>query len=140
MILIDFDDLYYQTIQYIEEEYSREEKLRRYIEWELHLLRSLGFGLDLDKCVVSGSKEDLKFVSPKTGCAVSSKSSSGWEKKLLVLPEFLVSRKSAEIISLADLESGFKLTEYFIRKSLQPVKSFQIDKFFRSRNRVLSLN
>ena len=137
---VNFDDLYNKTIICIEGEHTTKEKLRRYIEWELQLLKSLGFGLDLAKCVVSGSKEDLKFVSPKTGCAVSSKSAIGWEKKLIALPEFLGNRKSVEILSLADLENGLKLTEYFIRKNLQPVKQFQIDKFFRSRNRVLSLN
>ena len=137
---VDFDDLYHQTIMYIDGEHSSKEKLRRYVEWELQLLKSLGFGLDLDKCVVSGSKKDLKFVSPRSGCAVSSKSSVGWEKKLLVLPEFLGSRRSEEILSIADLENGFKLTEYFIKKSLQPVKGFQSDKFFGLRNRVLSLS
>ena len=137
---VDFDDLYHQTILYVEGEHSTIEKLRRYVEWELQLLTSLGFGLDLAKCVVSGSKKDLKFVSPKSGCAVSSKSSVGWEKKLLVLPDFLGDKKSAKILSIADLENGFKLTEYFIKKNLNAVKAFQIDHFFRLRNRVLSLN
>ena len=137
---LDFDDLYHQTIMCIEGKHSIEEKLRRYVEWELQLLTSLGFGLDLAKCVVSGSKKDLKFVSPKSGCAVSSKSSVGWEKKLLVLPDFLGDRKSANILSIADLESGFKLTEYFIKKNLNPVKGFRTDHFFGLRNRVLSLN
>ena len=43
-----------------------------------------------------------------------------------------------EGISKADLENGFKLTEFFIRKNLQPVKQFQFELFFRSRNRLLS--
>ena len=124
----------------IEGKHRIEEKLRRYVEWELQLLTSLGFGLDLAKCVVSGSKKDLKFVSPKSGCAVSSKSSVGWEKKLLVLPEFLVNRKSVNISSTTDLENGFKLTEYFIKKNLNPVKRFQTSHFFRLRNRVLAIN
>ena len=106
----------------------------------MQLLSSLGFGLDLSKCVVSGSKKDLKFVSPKSGCAVSSKSGVGWEKKLLVLPDFLGDMKSAKILSIADLENGFKLTEYFIKKNLNPVKGFRKDHFFKLRNRVLSLN
>ena len=137
---VDFEELYHETIMYIEGEYSKEEKLQKYIEWELQLLKSLGFGLDLEKCILSGSKKDLKFVSPKSGCAVSSTSSVGWEKKLLVLPDFLVNRKSANILSKADLENGFKLTEYFIKKYLQPVKQFQKDHFFRLRNRIFSLN
>ena len=137
---LDFDDLYHQTIMCIEGKHRIEEKSRRYVEWELQLLTSLGFGLDLAKCVVSGSKKDLKFVSPKSGCAVSSKSSLGWEKKLLVLPDFLGDRKSANILSIADLENGFKLTEYFIKKNLNPVRGFQKDHFFRLRNRGLSRN
>ena len=137
---VDFDALYNQTIICIEEEHSIKEKLRKYIEWELQLLKSLGFGLDLAKCIVTGSKEDLKFVSPKSGCAVSGKSSVGWEKKLLVLPKFLVEKQSSENIPTAEFQYGLKLTEYFIKKNLQPVKRLQIDQFFRSRNRLLSFN
>ena len=81
----------------IDGEYSKKEKLQKYIEWELQLLKSLGFGLDLEKCIVSGSKKDLKFVSPKSGCAVSRKSSVGWEKKLLILPDFLCGKVLTEI-------------------------------------------
>ena len=77
---VNFDELYYKTIMYIEGEQTIEEKLQRYVKWEIQLLKSLGFGLDLGKCIVSGSKKDLKFVSPKSGCAVSSKSGVGWEK------------------------------------------------------------
>ena len=135
---ISFDELYHQTILYIERDCNAKEKLGKYIQWELQLLKSLGFGLDLGKCVVSGSKDDLKFVSPRSGCAVSRKSSVGWEKKLLVLPGFLCGKVLPEIESKADLENGFKLTEFFIRKNLQPVKQFQFELFFRSRNRLLS--
>ena len=136
---VEFDELYNKTIQYIEGEFPTREKFRKYIEWELELLKSLGFGLDLGKCVVSGSKEDLKFVSPKSGCAVSRRSSIGWEKKLLVLPDFLWNTNLTNSLSKADLNNGFKLTEYFIKKNLQPVKRFQMDAFFNLRNRVLSL-
>ena len=135
---VDFDELYNKTIQYVEGEFQTKERFSKYIEWELQLLKSLGFGLDLGKCVVSGSKEDLKFVSPKSGCAVSKKSSIGWEKKLLALPEFLWCPNSTSSVSNADLDNGFKLTEYFIKKNLQPVKRFQIDPLFHMRNRILS--
>ncbi len=134
---VDFDELYHKTILYIEGDFSTQDKFRKYIEWELQLLKSLGFGLDIGKCVVTGSKEDLKFVSPKSGCAVSRQSSVGWEKKLLTLPDFLLSSKSVENLSKADLEDGFKLTEYFIKKHLQPVRSFQMESFFNLRNRVI---
>ena len=135
---VNFDELYYKTIMYIEGEQTIEEKLQRYVEWEIQLLKSLGFGLDLGKCVVSGSKRDLKFVSPKSGCAVSGKSGVGWEKKLLILPKFLGGNRVSEIPSKYDLENGFKLAEFFIKKNLHPVKRFQLESFFKSRNRVLS--
>ena len=43
------------------------------VRWELGLLDELGFGLDLGRCAVTGSAEDLTYVSPKTGRAVSRK-------------------------------------------------------------------
>ena len=42
-----------------------------YFKWELEFLATLGFGLDLEKCAVTGSTGDLKFISPKSGRAVS---------------------------------------------------------------------
>ena len=37
-----------------------------YLKWELALLEEMGFGLDLSRCAVTGSEDDLKFVSPRT--------------------------------------------------------------------------
>ena len=45
--------------------------LLAYFKWELEFLETLGFGLDLKTCAVTGSTEDLMFISPKTGRAVS---------------------------------------------------------------------
>ena len=42
-----------------------------YVRLELGLLQELGFGLDLTKCAATGATEDLAYVSPKTGRAVS---------------------------------------------------------------------
>ena len=137
---VDFEELYHKPIMYIEGEHSKEEKLQKYIEWELQLLKSLGFGLDLGRCVVSGSKDDLKFVSPRSGCAVSGKSGVGWEEKLLILPQFLNNNGPMKLVSKTDIEYGFKLTEFFIKKNLQPTRNIQLDKFFSTRNRLLSLD
>ena len=137
---ISFDNLYHRTIHFLEKKCSTKEKLREYIEWELQLLKSLGFGLDLGRCVVSGSKDDLKFVSPRSGCAVSGKSGVGWEEKLLILPQFLNNNGPMKLVSKTDIENGFKLTEFFIKKNLQPTRNIQLDKFFSTRKRVLSLD
>lgn len=42
-----------------------------YLRWEVALLEELGYGLDLDECAVTGKTQDLIYVSPKTGRAVS---------------------------------------------------------------------
>ena len=57
----------------------------RYAAWELALLAELGFGLDLAACAVTGAREELVWVSPKSGRAVSRAGAAGWEDKLLVV-------------------------------------------------------
>lgn len=57
--------------------------------YELLVLGQLGFGLDLAQCVVSGSTEDIAFVSPRSGGAVSRTAAAGYEERLLALPAFL---------------------------------------------------
>ena len=41
------------------------------VRFELKLLDDLGFGLDLERCAATGSNDDLAYVSPKSGRAVS---------------------------------------------------------------------
>jgi len=57
--------------------------------YELLVLAELGFGLDLSRCALTGARDDLGFVSPKSGRAVSRASAAGHEAKLLPLPAFL---------------------------------------------------
>lgn len=57
--------------------------------YELLLLAELGFGLDLTRCVVTGSGTDIAFISPKSGGAVSRGAAFGYEDRLLPLPAFL---------------------------------------------------
>ena len=61
----------------------------RYAAWELALLAELGFGLDLAACAVTGAAEDLVWVSPKSGRAVSRAAGAAWADRLLPLPGFL---------------------------------------------------
>ncbi|OIQ06617.1 MAG: DNA repair protein RecO [Rhodobacteraceae bacterium CG2_30_10_405] len=58
----------------------------RYLRWELGLLEELGFGLDLARCAVTGSRDDLAYVSPRTGRAVSRQGAGEWADRLLALP------------------------------------------------------
>tara|TARA_Y100001970_G_C14129129_1_gene800662 strand:- start:8 stop:721 length:714 start_codon:yes stop_codon:yes gene_type:complete len=87
--------------------------LEDYVKWELFLLKKIGFGLELNKCIVSNSSKSLSFVSPKSGCAVSKEAAIGWESKLLPLPSFLISSNKA---NTADIKNGLSLTTFFLLK------------------------
>src|SRR5260370_585266 len=60
-----------------------------YVAWECGLPTALGFGLDLGRCAVTGTSEDLAYVSPRTGRAVSRSAGTPYHDKLLPLPGFL---------------------------------------------------
>jgi len=81
------------------------------VRFELHLLGELGFGLELDRCAATGTREDLIYVSPKSGCAVSRQAGEAWKDRLLRLPSFLTGRADP---SLQDIADGFALTGYFL--------------------------
>jgi DNA repair protein RecO (recombination protein O) len=83
-----------------------------YVKWELGLLGELGFGLDLSECAATGSNDDLIYVSPKSGKAVSASAGEPYKDKLLPLPDFL--KASGIPGNLDDAANGAKLTGYFL--------------------------
>jgi DNA repair protein RecO (recombination protein O) len=85
------------------------------VRWELGLLEELGFGLDLSTCAATGSSNELAYVSPKTGRAVSSGAGAPYHDKLLALPAFTVGRGDAGIDDVLD---GFKLTGFFLDRHI----------------------
>lgn len=85
------------------------------VRYELLLLAELGFGLDLQTCVASGIEEDLDFVSPRSGAAVSRGAAYGYEAKLLPLPAFLRDGGAAEWPAIFD---GLRLTGHFLARDI----------------------
>jgi DNA repair protein RecO (recombination protein O) len=81
-----------------------------YIYWELGLLKDIGFGLDLSKCAVTGETENLTFVSPKTGRAVTRAGAGIYADKMLRLPGFM----SGGGLGEDDVTEGLKLTGHFL--------------------------
>ena len=63
--------------------------------FELDFLAELGFGLDLSSCAATGAKDDLIYVSPKSGRAVSRAAGEAYRDRLLRLPAFLHERRRA---------------------------------------------
>jgi DNA repair protein RecO (recombination protein O) len=88
------------------------------VRFELQILTELGFGLDLSTCASTGQSDDLGYVSPKSGRAVSRVAGAPWGDRLLRLPAFLSDASSPSPDDLAD---GFALTGYFLaRHVLEP--------------------
>lgn len=85
------------------------------VRFELLFLTELGFGLDLERCAATGEREDLIYVSPKSGCAVSAAAGKPYKDKLLALPAFL---RSGEAIAIdgKEIADGFTLTGYFLER------------------------
>ncbi len=86
-----------------------------YLQWELALLEEMGFGLDLTRCAVTGAREGLLYVSPKTGRAVSQAGAGDWADRLLPLPQVLLGKGATPD---AEIAQGFETTGYFLRHKL----------------------
>jgi DNA repair protein RecO (recombination protein O) len=81
--------------------------------FELMLLAELGFGLDLSRCAATGAADDLGYVSPKSGRAVSRCAGEPWHDRLLPLPAFLLDDAPARPSS-GELADGFAVTGFFL--------------------------
>ena len=88
--------------------------LPRYVEWELGLLNQLGYGLDLTECAATGSTDDLVFVSPRTGCAVSAGAGAPYREKLFDLPTFFMTSDPAPMSE--DIHMGLRITGHFLAR------------------------
>ena len=84
--------------------------------FELGLLDDLGFGLDLERCAATGTNDDLAYVSPKSGRAVSRSAGEPYGDRLLKLPRFLLDPASAAPAEPQELAQAFALTGYFLAR------------------------
>jgi len=85
-----------------------------YVRFEAGLLQDLGFELDFSKCTVTGSMDDLIYVSPRTGRAVSRDAGEPYKDRLLVLPPFLLSAQGG--LGEGDIRAGLDLTGHFLEQ------------------------
>lgn len=81
------------------------------VRYELLVLAELGFGLDLDRCAVTGSNDDLVAVSPRSGRAVSATEAEPYSGKLLPLPKFA---REGGAASWPEIRDGLELSGYFL--------------------------
>ncbi len=86
-----------------------------YLRWEMRLLDEMGFGLDLATCAVTGSREDLAYVSPRSGRAVTRDAAGEWADRLLPLPAILLGQGTA---APGEIAQGLRLTGHFLKTRL----------------------
>lgn len=88
-----------------------------YLGWEMALLTEMGFGLDLGACAVTGATEDLAFVSPRTGRAVSRAGAGTWAERLLPFPGCLA---GGPVAAPEELPAALRTTGHFLSDHLAP--------------------
>ena len=86
-----------------------------YVKWELGLLQALGYGLDLSRCAVNGTSDNLSYVSPRTGRAVSAESGAAYKEKLFPLPSFLLGFGEWDA---EDISKGLDMTGHFLSRNV----------------------
>jgi len=89
--------------------------LKEYVLFEKNLLQILGIGLTIKNHL--NTTENLFYVSPKTGTAVSKEIGEPYKDKLFILPKFLYDEKTD--VSNKEIKLGLKITGYFLNKNLQ---------------------
>jgi DNA repair protein RecO (recombination protein O) len=105
-----------------------------FVRFEAGLLEELGFALDLSKCASTGSTDDLVYVSPRTGRAVSRQAGEPYKDRLLALPPFLLSSQSR--LGEGDVAAGLALTAHFLEafifnpmnRPLPPARVWLVDR------------
>ncbi|WP_417701766.1 DNA repair protein RecO [Pseudophaeobacter sp.] len=112
-----YRDLYKQTEQLLDLLGQDDLWPLAYLKWEMTLLETMGFGLDLSACAVSGRNEDLAYISPKTGRAVSRQDAGQWVNRLLPLPPVLRGEGTGPDHEVAQ---GLRTTGYFLEMHLAP--------------------
>lgn len=93
-------------------------------KWELGLLSEIGFGLTLDKCAATGSREDLIYISPKSASAVSAQAGEPYKDRLLPLPAFL--RGGSLTADPQEAIAALETTGYFMETRVMHVSGKQL--------------
>ena len=107
--------LYARTIQLLDLLGQNEVWPLAYLQWEVALLEEMGFGMDLSACAVSGLNDDLFYVSPRTGRAVSRLAAGEWADRLLPLPHVLLGKGDAD---LSEIVLALGTTGHFLNNHL----------------------
>ncbi len=113
----------YETLSSLVIALDHESWPQTYIKWEVTLLSELGFGLDFSQCASTGAKENLIYVSPKSGRAVSESAGYPYKDKLLPLPQFLLGKGEMDEFTYSQ---ALRLTWYFFNRHMFSVRNIDM--------------
>ncbi|MDR0744376.1 MAG: DNA repair protein RecO [Holosporales bacterium] len=128
--LFEIIDLIYNDMN----KFTEKQLIYIYAYFEFILLEKVGFGFDLKVCCICNRKEELHYISPKTG-QVASKNCVQDHRKLFEIPKIWTTWKSIDIneimsncnfLDASDIKKSLDITLYFINKNI-----FNFDNFFR---------
>lgn len=80
------------------------------------ILRELGYPIDINNCCVTGSLDNLLYISPKSGRAVCKSAGEEYSTKLLKYPKYYKCTKDE--INESNIKEALKITYFFIMKRL----------------------
>ncbi|WP_085909696.1 DNA repair protein RecO [Kiloniella majae] len=86
-----------------------------YVRWELAQLSALGFGIDLSACAGGGNNDQLAYISPKSGRAVSLAAGEPYKDKLFPLPLFLLGQGGG---GMTEISQGLEIAGHFLERHL----------------------
>ena len=89
----------------------------KYIKWEMNFLKHLGYGLNINKCYVTGEFNNTYFISPKTGNAVNFEIGKKYAKNLFKIPKCM--KENFKKTKYNDYKEALKITGYFFLKILE---------------------
>lgn len=81
-----YQHLYERTLSMLKDLALSSKPYDLYLNWEIDLLKDLGYALDLTKCSGCQTKENLCYLSPKTGRAVCANCGEPYKDRLYKLP------------------------------------------------------
>lgn len=112
-------EIYARTLALLDALDQPEQRAGSYALWEVALLGELGFGLDLSVCASTGSAQDLIYVSPRSGRAVSRGAGAPYANRMLPLPGFM-RLDEPELAETSTALDGLRMTGYFLEHQLAP--------------------
>lgn len=112
------EEIFLETIKVLENTINLDdfyESLASYASFELRLLSLSGFGLNFEKCALTGETGNLYFISPFSGRCSGFEAGLAFKDKLFKIPAIFGNMEAKDDLK-EDLKNAFKITTHFLSK------------------------